>query len=172
MNKNSNCRMPKPIDRARRNHALEHAAIHMLTKRNPGVSFAGYSTFDAIYIKGNVGIEEIIAGVKEGFEKLNMGQKKLAIHPNCGTNFAVSGSLAGLVAGAAMLGAGSKTKDKLNRLSWAMILATFALIISRPWGPIVQEKFTTDANLRDLEVVHIAKVLDNGTKAYKITTKG
>lgn len=162
----------KLADRTRRNHALEHAAIHILTKRNPGVSFSGYSTFEAVYIRGNVDIEEIAAGMKEAFEKLNLGHKKLAIHPNCGTNFAVSGGLAGLVAGLSMLGVGSKAKDKFNRLSWAMMLATIVLIVSRPLGPIVQERYTTDSNLRDMEIVHIAKVLDNSYKAYKITTKG
>lgn len=160
------------IDRTRRNHALEHATIHILAKRNPGKSFGGYSTFNNVYIQGNVEIEEIAASLKEAYEKLNMGQKKLAIHPNCGTNFAISGSIAGLVAGLSMIGVGSKTKDRLNRLSWAMMFATIALIVSRPLGPIVQEKYTTNANLGNMEIVHIAKVLDGSKKAYKISTKG
>ncbi len=160
------------IDRTRRNHALEHATIHILSKRNPGKSFGGYSTFSSVFIQGNVEIEEIAIAIKEAFEKLNMGQKQLAIHPNCGTNFAISGGIAGLVAGLSMLGAGPKFRDKMNRLSWAMMFATIALIVSRPLGPIVQEKYTTNANLGNMEIVHIAKVVDGNVKAYKISTKG
>jgi hypothetical protein len=71
-----------------------------------------------------------------------------------------------------MLGAGPKVRDKMNRLSWAMMFATIALIVSRPLGPIVQEKYTTNANLGNMEIVHIAKVVDGNVKAYKISTKG
>ena len=36
----------------RKNHALEHATIHLLTQSKPGVTFAGYSFIKGYWILG------------------------------------------------------------------------------------------------------------------------
>ena len=121
---------------------------------------------------GNFTLEEIQVGVDEALQRLRNGEKNLAIHPNCGTNFVVSGVLAGLAAVIAMVGVGNRTKDKLERIPLAAVFATIALIISQPLALLFQEKITTSGEPGDLRVVSITTVYQGKAKAHRIITKG
>lgn len=159
------------ISRIRRNHGLEHATLHVLSKRYPKRSLAGHSDTRGFWILGDVGLEDVYEAVEEAKSRLQNGETNLAVHRNCGTNFVTSGILAGLAAGAAMFGAGRRTRDKLERLPAAMFLATLALIFSQPLGFLIQERITTSPEMDDLQVVEIVATKKGRMKAHRVSTR-
>jgi hypothetical protein len=159
------------ISRIRRNHGLEHATLHVLSKRHPKRSLAGHSDTGGFWVIGDVPLDDVYESVEEALSRLRNGEANLAVHRNCGTNFVTSGVLAGLAAGAAMFGAGRRTRDKLERLPVAMFLATLALIFSQPLGFLVQERVTTSPDLGDLQIVEIFTTKKGRMKAHRITTR-
>ncbi len=171
MNEISGSNGIKAISRVRRNHALEHAALQVLAEKFPGCRFAGYSTFNGFWVLGQVGIEELQAAVEEAQKRLRAGERRLAVHPNCGTNFAFAGLAAGLAAWLAMLGAGNSLRRKLDRLPLVTSLVTLTLILTYPLGAQIQERFTTDANLGDLHVVQIDRFERSGMPFHRVLTR-
>jgi hypothetical protein len=161
-----------PISRVRRNHGLEHATLHVLAERHPGRPLAGHSDLGGFWIIGDLSVEELAAAIQEARARLESGESKLAIHPNCGTNFAASGILAGLAAAVAMFGVGKRVRDNLDRLPLAMLLATLALIISQPLGLQLQEHITTSGVLGMLRVVEIIPRWQGKVKAHRVVTEG
>lgn len=159
------------LSRIRRNHGLEHATLHVLSKRHPKRNLAGHSDTGGFWIIGDVMLDDVYEAVEEARSRLDKGEANLAVHRNCGTNFVTSGILAGLAAGVAMFGAGRRTRDKLERLPAAMFLATIALIFSQPLGFLVQERITTSPDLGDLQVVEIVTTKKGKMKAHRITTR-
>jgi len=160
------------ISHTRRNHALEHATLRVLGERNHNLMLAGYSDPRGFWIAGKVDTEELAAAVQEAQSRLRSGEHELAIHPNCGTNFATSGVLAGLVAWLAMLGVGKGLQRKLDRLPLVISLVTLALVIAGPLGPRMQRQFTTDAELGSLHVTTITVSERNGSPLHRIYTTG
>jgi len=158
------------ISHTRRNHALEHATLRVLGERNHNLMLAGYSDPRGFWIAGKVDTEELAAAVQEAQSRLRAGEHELAIHPNCGTNFATSGVLAGLVAWLAMLGVGKGLQRKLDRLPLVISLVTLALVIAGPLGPRMQRQFTTDAELGSLHVTTITVSERNGSPLHRIYT--
>lgn len=159
------------ISRIQRNHGLEHATLHVLSQRYPERSLAGHSDAGGFWVIGDVAIEDVYESVEEGLSRLRNGEKQLAVHRNCGTNFVTSGVLAGLAAGLAMLGAGRRTRDKLERLPFAIFFATLALIFSQPLGYVLQERVTTSAEPGNLQVIEIITTRKGRMKAHRITTR-
>jgi hypothetical protein len=103
---------------------------------------------------------------------MKAGEKSLALHPNCGTNFATAGTMAGLAGAAAMFGVGPRKRDKLDRLALAATLATLALIVAQPAGIFMQRYLTTSGEPGSLEVVEITSTQRGRLKAHRIITKG
>ena len=159
------------ISRVRRNHGLEHATLHVLSQRYPKRSLAGHSDTGGFWVIGDVSIEDVYEAVEEALSRLRNGEKHLAVHRNCGTNFVTSGVLAGLAAVTAMLGVGNRVRDKLERLPAAMFLATIALIFSQPVGFLLQERVTTSADPGNMQVVEIVVSRKGRMKAHRVTTR-
>ncbi len=160
------------IDRTRRNHGLEHATLHVLSQRQHRRSLAGHSDPGGFWLIGDVSIEEVQEAVEDALARLRAGERTLAIHQNCGTNFVTAGVMAGLAAGVAMFGAGNRWRDKVERLPLAMVLATLAMILGFPVGMFLQERLTTSAQPGDLRVVEIFCNQRGGFKAYRVVTRG
>jgi hypothetical protein len=118
-----------------------------------------------------VSIEDVYEAVEDALSRLRNGEKHLAVHSNCGTNFVTSGVLAGLAAVAAMFGVGSRMRDKLERLPLAMFVATLALIFSQPLGFLIQERVTTSAEPGRLQVIEIVATRKGRMKAHRVTTR-
>lgn len=159
------------FSRIRRNHGLEHATLNILSQRYNKRNLAGHSDAGGFWVLGEVEIEDVYEAVEEARARLNDGEKNLAIHRNCGTNFVTSGVLAGLAAGVAMFGAGKRRRDKLERLPISMLLATLTLIFSQPLGFVIQERVTTSAELVGLQVVEIVASRKGGVKAHRVVTR-
>jgi Domain of unknown function (DUF6391) len=160
------------INRIRRNHGLEHATLHMLARRFPDTSMGGYSNLGGFWIAADVPIEAVRESVDEALRRMKAGESKLAVHPNCGTNFITTGTLAGVAGAASLFGAGKRWQDKLGRLPLAASMATLVLIISRPLGLSIQEHITTSGDPGSLEVVEIIKSQRGGMTFYRVTTRG
>ncbi len=161
-----------PISRVRRNHGLEHAALHVLAERFPGKPLAGHSDLGGFWIIGELETPEVISAVDEALRRLQAGERRLAVHPSCGTNFATAGALAGLAAGAAMFGAGRKLRDNFERLPAAILFATLALIVAQPAGMFLQEQFTTSGEPGELRVVEVKQRETVGLPAHRVVTQG
>ena len=74
------------VRRVRRNHGLEHATIHMLSQRKPGMKIVGRSDAGGFWIYGNVPTESVRDCATRALSRMRKGEHQLAIHPNCGTN--------------------------------------------------------------------------------------
>ncbi|MBN1230968.1 MAG: hypothetical protein JXA19_03780 [Anaerolineales bacterium] len=159
------------IDRVRKNHSLEHATMNILSKKYPGVQMAGHSNPNGFWIIGNIPTEALYEAVEEALTRLKNGEKQLAVHPFCGTNFAFAGMLSALAGSLPIIFSGNRTKDKLNALPFSMLISTLVLILTFPLGYRLQQNVTTKADVGDLEVVEI---LRNNSKrvAHRILTRG
>ena len=161
-----------PVSRIRRNHGLEHATLHVLAKRQPTRSLAGHSNINGFWILGEVDTAELRSAISEALQRLQNGEHSLAVHPNCGTNFATSGILAGGAASLAMMGSGRRRQDKLERIPLAITLATLALIVAQPLGLKLQETVTTSGFPLGLTVVEIQPTKRGRVTAHRVITAG
>ena len=141
----------------RRNHALEHACLQVLAPKYPGRHMGGHSNPFGFVIIGDVDTADLRDAIDEALQRLRAGERELAIHPGCGTNFATSGLLAGSVAWYG-LGGQSKWTKKAWRIPFLLPLVVLAWELSKPLGPMLQAKFTTEADMGALEVLSVEQV--------------
>ncbi len=153
----------------RRNHALEHATLHVLATKYPTKPMAGHSNPTGFFILGNLPTEDVRWAVSQADARLRAGESNLAIHPGCGTNLATSTLVAATFAWFAMRG-GKSTFSRLLRLPLALAFAFVGAVVSRPLGPVLQEKVTTDANLGPLHVVDIQPAVSGRVQAHRVRT--
>lgn len=143
------------VRRTRRNHALEHATIHVLTERGLRASVAGRSSDGGFILIGKIPTEQVESAVREALHRLGRGETRLAVHPNCGTNLVTAGVLTTMVG---WLGLGTtNNRPSLDRTSWTLAAMVAALIAAQPLGMSLQKHFTTKGQPGDLEVVGIAR---------------
>ena len=130
------------IGETRRNHALEHATIHILTDRFPGRPMAGHSNPTGFFLVGDLPTEDVRQAVSEALVRLQNGEHHLAIHEGCGTNYVVTGGLAAIFAFVGMSGT-KNNRERLDRIPLVMLLSILAFMIARPLGPTLQMHVTT-----------------------------
>jgi hypothetical protein len=160
--------LDQTISRIRRNHGLEHATIHVLTEKYKQFSAQGNSDHRgfSLNIYGDIKDYQVEAAVQEAYERLRNGEHQLAVHPNCGTVLVTTATLSTLavqlVFGVDSLRNNSSSKNKLNTLlntgPMAVLMATLAIIVSKPLGMKLQEKYTTDGHVGNLKIVQVRKV--------------
>jgi hypothetical protein len=159
-----------PVSRIRRNHALEHATLQVLAKRNPTYRMAGYSDPKGFWMMGDVPTEEVADAVAEALLRLEGGESTLAIHPNCGTNFVAAGMLAGTLAWVAMLGSEGDWKRRLERWPILISLVTLGMILAQPLGPYLQARITTAAAPRGMRVAGIQREMRGEMPVHRVLT--
>src|SRR5512145_1874572 len=86
------------LTRIQRNHGLEHATIHILSRRNGNLSLVGRSDWNGFTLYGPVDTAEVKHAAQEALRRLRQGEAELAVHPRCGTVVATTGFLTGLAA--------------------------------------------------------------------------
>lgn len=141
------------IRRVRRNHGLEHATIHVLSRKRYHLS--GRSDESGFVLIGEAATEDVENAVREALSRMKAGEHSLAIHPNCGTNLLTTGFLTSMV-GLVGLG-GISRRTSFNRLPMVMLVMMFAILYSQPLGMELQRLFTTDGDPADLEVLNIRR---------------
>jgi hypothetical protein len=159
------------LSRIRRNHGLEHATLTVLARRFPGRRMAGYSFPGGFFIFGNIATEDLRKGALIALTRLRNGERRLAVHPNCGTNLVVSGFLAGGLAWLGMAGA-KERREKVERLPLVIALATLGLVASQPLGPVLQERITTSGDPQSLALVDVYPVPFGRLKLHRVVTQG
>ena len=150
------------IDQTRRNHALEHATIHLIGRKRPGKAFAGHSNPFGFILVGDANPELVAQTTSEAMELLRQGHTSLAIHEGCGTNYAVSG---GLAAGFAILATANTTtnQQRWSRFPLVMLLCLVAYLIGRSLGPKIQQQATTNPNLGQTRLLSVSRIFNNIT---------
>ncbi|MCZ2096469.1 MAG: DUF6391 domain-containing protein [Chloroflexota bacterium] len=145
------------VRRVRRNHGLEHATIHLLSRKLKNLNMAGRSTANGYYLYGNVGTAEIEQAAHEALSRMRAGEHGLAIHPNCGTGLVTAGLLTSVATLAGTTGMKRGVLERLARLPSVILLSTLALIAAQPLGLSLQHYFTTLGDPGDLQIVSIRR---------------
>lgn len=157
------------IAHIRKNHAMEHATIHLLTEALPHVSFAGYSFVRGYWILGKAELQDVQKAAEMAHARLKNGESKLAVHPNCGTNIAMIGLC---TAAAAMLTSVGSDEDEspMSRFTAFTTAGMIGALAGKPLGPKVQKKITTDPDVKNLSIVSINCSSLRGTPVFFIET--
>src|SRR2546421_13091054 len=124
--------------RVRRNHALEHATITILSGMVPNLAVSARSFSNGFVIFGDVDLGLLRRAADEALSRLQAGEAELAIHPNCGTNLVVGVSL---VTFGTLLGMTSPRTR--TRIASTAVSSLAGLAAARPPGQLVQENVTT-----------------------------
>jgi hypothetical protein len=153
------------VQRVRQNHALEHAAIHLLSQQNPYRRVMGRSGLSGFFILGSVSADEVERAATEGLRRLQSGEHHLAVHPRCGTNLAVTSLLAGAAAFAATLG---RPRSRLERLPLALTAATVASVLAQPLAHNIQEQVTTTPLVDGVYIAGVTRIKGGKTPLCRV----
>ena len=133
----------------RRNHALEHATIVVMMKREPRRRFNGFSTDEGFFVQGVRSTEEVDSAAREALRRLRAGEKRLAVHRNCGTTIVAANMLAAaFFLGSIGIGL---------YLGWNIYLLilggiVLSLLLRVPLSLFLQRFVTTNTDLSNAEV--------------------
>jgi hypothetical protein len=150
--------------------------MQVLAEQHNANRLVGRSSFWGFTIYGDVHTEDLLNAAREGLKRLRAGQRTMAIHPNCGSNYVVAGTIAGLGAFLAMGGLvrdrDEGLLDRLARLPLACAIGTLGVILSRPLGAAFQAQVTTEANVGDLSITGVTRSKRAGTTVHFVQTEG
>lgn len=159
------------FSRVRRNHALEHATLAVLTEKNPRLRMAGYSDPKGFWLAGEIETEKVEEAVQQALQRMRGGEHDLAVHPHCGTNLVTTGFLAGALGWLAMLNSGRTYRERMERLPLVISLVTLGMMVAQPLGPKVQEHVTTSADMSGMEVVRIERSKRGDVHLHRVITQ-
>lgn len=141
----------------RRNHALEHATLHLLAAKYRNQPMAGHSNPTGFFLLGDFSTSDVKSAAEEALARLRAGESGLAIHPGCGTNLLTAALLPATFAWAPLRGAKS-TLWRLLLIPLAILFAVFGYFLSKPLGPWLQKHITTEANPGGMQIVDVVLV--------------
>jgi len=159
------------LSRLRRNHALEHATIHLLSARQPRTTLVGRSDPRGFYLFGDASGQAVAEAVQEALARLRAGEQRLAIHPNCGTNLLTAGLLGGTAAFAVLAGS-RNSRSRLDRLPMAVVATVLGLLVAQPLGLALQRSVTTEADPKGLEIIEVKTWRRGRTTFHRVITAG
>lgn len=131
------------FDRVRGNHALEHATVHLMVRRQPKLKVVGRTIPTGFYLYGPDDTALIEASAREALAAL-LSEPDLAVHPRCGTNLAVTGVLTGL---AAFMATGGRERGRVSALPQVILASLTAALAAQPLGMLVQKHLTTSPSV-------------------------
>jgi hypothetical protein len=160
-----------PLWRAtRRNHAVEHATVHLLARQLPGRVLAGHSNPRGFLLLAEADLAQVQEAVEEAIARLKAGQKHLAIHPGCGTNLVINLLALGSAAWVGM-GHTRNDRERIDRIPVSGLLAAVLLALVQPLGPWLQAHITTEAEIGDLRIQSIRLLRERPPRLYFIKTQ-
>lgn len=157
------------IKRVRKNHALEHAAVTLLLERGIRPPLGGYSSPGGFWLFTRASAETVEEVVSEAFNRLKGGEAELAVSPYCGTNLATGMMLAAFVSSLIM--GRRKGKRRMLRAPFAVAGAAVGMVWGKRLGNDLQRRYTTLADLGDLEVSAIRRVWPLPFSIYRVDTR-
>ena len=128
----------------------------MLAHTHTG-TMAGHSNPTGFFLIGNFSTQDVWAAATEALERLRGGESGLAIHAGCGTNMATTALLAGTFAWS-VLRLAKSTLMKILLMPLAVFLGVVGFLISRPLGPVLQQRITTEANMGNMQIIDIIPI--------------
>jgi hypothetical protein len=158
------------ISKVRRNHALEHATLHVLSRQMPNLSVVGRSDWRGYSIYGQVDTGQLARAAQEALARLKAGEGQLAIHPRCGTTLATTGILSGLAAFLALGLGDSKGRFRWANLPEALLAATIGAIVAQPLGMWLQQRITTSGSVGDLHITRVFQQRGGSVPIHRVET--
>lgn len=153
--------------RVRQNHALEHATVTILARDIPGLAVSARSYARGFTIFAPLDADRVRVAAEEALWRLQAGESRLAIHPNCGTNLAVGTSLA--LAGSLFALNASAARTRA-RVASALASTLAGLAAARPLGCVVQRLVTTLPDLRGVRIVSVGQRRVLGRRVVEVLT--
>ncbi|PKK89496.1 MAG: hypothetical protein CVV64_13870 [Candidatus Wallbacteria bacterium HGW-Wallbacteria-1] len=143
--------------RARVNHALEHATVNILEeKAGPQPGTIGYATADGFWLVTDLPDTLVARALSEAWKRLEAGESELAIHSRCGTTLAAGQLLFSALFMAAFLFSGGFSFTGL-------LIAAAAGSLLSPWtGAFLQKHLTTSADVSGIRPVGISQISQGG----------
>ena len=176
----------------RRNHAMEHATITLLSRQYTQDQILGWSGPRGFTLYTTLSTQQVIPSVMKALSLLKAGREELRVHANCGTNLVATALLTTLATTIGMLGSWSERGYKpgygppsgegqsnrqapqrtflkrLERFPRAVLLSTLAIFLARPFGTWLQLKVTTTDDLRHTEIAAILTDYHMGFKRIRV----
>jgi hypothetical protein len=144
---------PSALQRTRRNHAIEHAAMHMLARTGLATRLAARSDWRGLTFYGEVDPATLKRSIDAGLLALETGNSGLAVHPRCGSMVSVSFLLGLLTVWLAESGLRRGATPARGALTLAGIAS--ASLIARPLGERVQAHLLTNSEVGNARLVSI-----------------
>lgn len=148
----------------------------VLGERCRTARLVGRSSLWGFHIYGNVPTEAVFGAAQEGLRRLRAGQRHMAIHPDCGSNLAVAGILAGigafLVLGGLSKGRPKRPLERLAYLPLACTAAMLGIVLAQPLGGALQAHVTTQADVGCLRITGITRERRGGILVHQVRTEG
>jgi hypothetical protein len=159
------------VRRIRRNHALEHATIHVLAESRSPATLVGRSDWAGFSLLGAIDTASVERATHQALARLRAGEHHLAVHPRCGTIFATTGVLSGLAVFATLALAQPRGRPRLASLPDAILAATAAALLAHPLGMWVERTITTSGDIGDLTIARIYRQPGRAIPIHRIDTR-
>lgn len=141
--------------RLRRNHALEHATMHMITASGHPVRIVGRSDPGGFWLYGDIDTALVRQTVSRALQALQSDSADLAFHPNCGTGPAVTLMTVGATG---MVASHLPRRNRPRRRLAVAGLGVVALLLSPLLGEWVQRRLLTDPDLSGCSIASVREV--------------
>ena len=158
------------VKRVRRNHGLEHATMHLLSRRAQGLRLIGRSDARGYWLYGNAPTGLVVECAHEALTRMQQGERQLAVHPNCGTNMVAVALLGAAATFAVLLGSERERFGKLRRLPMVIMGLMGAAFLGQPLGLKLQQHVTTLGDPGDLEIVDIQRFQRGRMAVHRVLT--
>lgn len=144
---------PSALQRTRRNHAIEHAAMHMLSRAGVATRLAARSDWRGLTFYGDIDSATLKRAINGGLLALETGNRGLAVHPRCGSMVSVSFLLGLLTVWLAQ--SGLRRGVSLARALLTLAGIASATLLARPLGESVQAHVLTSTSVGDARLITI-----------------
>lgn len=158
---------PSALQRIRRNHAIEHATMHMLSRAGVATRLAARSDWRGMTFYGDVDSATLRRAITDGFVALETGHRGLAVHPRCGSMVSVP-FLLGLVT-VWLAQSGQRRGASLSRALLTLAGIASATLLARPLGESVQAHVLTSADTADARLVTIRPFRRGPLTSHRVT---
>ncbi|MBM3132083.1 MAG: hypothetical protein FJZ95_03495 [Chloroflexi bacterium] len=157
-------RVMDAVHAVRQNHAMEHATLAILAKRLEGHKrIVGRAGWDGFYLYGDVPTDLVADAAREAMQRLQEGERDLAISANCGTNIVVAGLAAGVAS--MIVARGHTGSDRLTRI---ILASTIAVLLAQPLGKVAQRHITTTSELDNVSIARVVRTSGDGLTVHKV----
>lgn len=155
------------FDRFRRNHAIEHATMHLLARYSRPLRLVARSDWDGYSIYGHIDTETLARATHEGLRALQAGHAELAVHPRCGTGLAAHVLLAGATYG--LVSAAHKNKAKGAAPLLAPIMIAVVAAFGQPLSRAAQAHLFTSSSLQGARIVAVHRYTRGGVPVHRVS---